>query len=203
MGLFVTIGRMPKDYRLDVSPPNQQRRPEHAQSDAWTRDFLRRARIGHVVTLWDEQPFITPTTFWYDPDRHEIYFHSNVVGRLRANAGRQASPSPACFGASEFGKFLPSNVALEFSVQYESVVAFGAIRVLEEVEAKRRALYGLIGKYFSSLTAGSEYRPITDQELVRTSVYAMAIDSWSGKRNWPERADQSDEWPALGEQWFG
>ncbi|MCQ3974163.1 MAG: pyridoxamine 5'-phosphate oxidase family protein, partial [Anaerolineae bacterium] len=26
--------------------------------------------------------------------------------------------------------------------------------------------------------------------------------SWSGKRNWAERADQSDEWPALGEEWF-
>jgi len=24
----------------------------------------------------------------------------------------------------------------------------------------------------------------------------------SGKRNWPDRADQSDEWPALAEAWF-
>ena len=50
--------------------------------------------------------------------------------------------------------------------------------------------------------AGHEYRPITDQELARTSVYAIHIDSWSGKRNWKERADQSDEWPPLGKEWF-
>ncbi len=47
------------------------------------------------------------------------------------------------------------------------------------------------------MTPGQEFRPITDQELKRTSVYAMAIDSWSGKRNWVEQALQSDEWPPL------
>jgi hypothetical protein len=48
-----------------------------------------------------------------------------------------------------------------------------------------------------TLTAGQEYRPITDQELKRTSVYAIVIESWSGKRNWPGEAEQSEEWPRL------
>jgi hypothetical protein len=41
------------------------------------------------------------------------------------------------------------------------------------------------------------YRPIIDQELSRTSVYAILLESWSGKENWPEEAEQSDEWPSL------
>ena len=53
--------------------------------------------------------------------------------------------------------------------------------MIEGAEEKRRALYGLIGKYYPTLTAGKEYRPITDQELKRTSVYAIAIESWSGR----------------------
>ncbi|MBM4424939.1 MAG: pyridoxamine 5'-phosphate oxidase family protein [Chloroflexi bacterium] len=190
---------MPKDYSLNVTPANQQRRAELAQDDAWTRDFLRRAQIGHIATRWDDQPFITPTNFWYDPDRHEIYFHSNIVGRARANAERH---NRVCFEASEYGKLLPSNIALEFSIQYESVIAFGSIRIIDDAEEKRRALYGLIGKYFPGMAAGREYRPITDQELKRTSVYAIAIESWSGKRNWADRADQSDEWPPLGGEWL-
>ena len=190
---------MSKDYDLTVTPANQQRRPANEQTDEWTRDFLSRAKIGHVVTHWDDQPFITPTTFWYDPDRHALYFHSNIVGRVRANAERRER---VCFEASEFGKFLPANVALEFSVQYESAVVFGDIRVLDDLEEKRRALYGLIGKYFPTMTAGKEYRPIADAELRRTSVYAIQIESWSGKKNWPDCADQSDEWPPLGEEWF-
>jgi len=189
---------MPKDYNLAVTPANQQRRPQNAQSDEWVREFLRRAHLGHLATRWDDQPFITPTAFWYDSNRHEIYFHSNIVGRVRANAERH---DRVCFEASDFGKLLPSNIALEFSVQYESVVAFGLIRVLEELDEKRRALSGLIDKYFPAMTVGIEYRPITDAELRRTSVYALKIESWSGKRNWPDRAEQSDEWPPLGEGW--
>ncbi len=185
---------MPKDYSLEVTPANAQRRAENAQSEEWTRDFLRRAQIGHMATLWDDQPFITPTNFWYDAERHTIYFHSNIVGRVRANSDHHAR---VCFEACEYGRLLPSNIALEFSIQYESAVVFGTARVLEDPEDKKRALYGLIEKYFPTMHPGREYRPITDKELQRTSVYAIQVESWSGKRNWAEQADQSDDWPRL------
>ena len=185
---------MPKDYNLDITPLNDQRLPEYAQDDDWIRDFLHQSQIGHIATHWDAQPFITPSTFWYDPERHEIYFHSNITGRVRANAERHPE---VCFETSRTGQLLPSNIALEFSIQYESVIAFGRIRILENDEEKRRALYGLMEKYFPAMEPGKHYRPITPKELARTSVYAIAIDSWSGKRNWSKQADKSTDWEPL------
>lgn len=190
---------MPESYALDNTSANAMTRSEYACDDEWVREFLSRAQIGHVATRWDEQPFITPTNFWYDPERHELYFHTNITGRLRANCERYPQ---VCFEASRMGKLLPSNVALEFGIQYESVIAFGRMRIIEEQDDKRRILYGLIDKYFPEMTPGDHYRPITDQELKRTSVYAIAIESWSGKRNWSEKAEQSQASPPLGEQWF-
>ncbi|MBL8045523.1 MAG: pyridoxamine 5'-phosphate oxidase family protein [Anaerolineales bacterium] len=185
---------MTKNYDPAVTPANQQRRKEHARDDAWTRAFLHRAQIGHMVTVWESQPFINPSTFWYDEANNKIIFHSNLVGRMRANAEHS---DKVTFEASEFGRLLPSNVALEFSIQYASVIVYGRLRVLEDLAEKEQALYGLIGKYFGNMTAGKEYRPITETELKRTSVYAIEIESWSGKENWAEVADQSDEWPPL------
>jgi nitroimidazol reductase NimA-like FMN-containing flavoprotein (pyridoxamine 5'-phosphate oxidase superfamily) len=170
------------------------RREELACDDDWIVDFLLHAQLGYVATRWDDQPFITPTTFWYDRGRHTIFFHSAPAGRLRANAERHEQ---VCFTASHSGKLLPSNVALEFSIQYESVVAFGRLRLLRTLDEKRRALYGLIEKYFPNMVPGEQYRPITDGELKQTAVYGLAIDSWSGKRNWPEQAEQSPDWPTL------
>jgi nitroimidazol reductase NimA-like FMN-containing flavoprotein (pyridoxamine 5'-phosphate oxidase superfamily) len=187
---------MPRDFHLDRTPANEVFRSEYACDDQWIEAFLARANEGHVGTRWDDQPFITPVLFWYDHERHEIYFHTNLVGRLRANSQRHGR---ACFEASRMGKLLPSNIALEFSVQYESVIAFGDIRVLEKADEQRRALHGLLDKYFPEMKPGEDYRPITDQELKRTSVYAISIDSWSGKRNWPEKAEQSSAWTALAE----
>ncbi len=191
---------MPKtDYGLDVTPANKQRLPEYAKNDKWIVDFLNRSKIGHIVTRWDAQPFITPSTFWYDEKHHEIIFHSNVLGRIRANSERHPE---VCFEASEYGRFLPSNIALEFSMQYESVIIFGKIRIIEDDDEKRNGLYNLIEKYFPGMKPGEEYRPITEKELKRTSVYAIKIESWSGKRNWEDQAEQSDQWKPLNEEWF-
>lgn len=186
-------------YSLENKPAAEMRRKELAQDDGWIRSFLNEAIVGHMATRWDAQPFITPTTFWYDPQVHEIYFHSNINGRMRANI---ESHSQVCFEVSRHGRLLPSNIALEFSIQYESVVVFGTARLLSDLDQKRHALIGLIRKYFPEMVSGEHYRPVTKQELKRTAVYAISIDSWSGKRNWPEQADQSDEWPSLPEIWL-
>jgi hypothetical protein len=189
---------MPRDY-ANQSPVAFQRLPEYKRDDDWIRAFLREAKVGHIASSVDDQPFLNPSTFWFDEGNHRIIFHSNIAGRIRSNIERNPK---VCLEASELGKLLPSNVALEFSLQYRSVIVFGTARILEKPEEKRAALYGLIRKYFPKMTAGREYREITDKELARTSVYAIEIEAWSGKENWKDRADQSDEWPALDEKWF-
>lgn len=159
--------------------------------EAWIPEFLRRSPVGHVATVVDGQPFITPTSFWYDSRDRCIYLHSAATGRLHDNVSRGCT---ACFESSRFGEFLPSNIAMEFSVQYESAVAFGPISLLSDARRKRHALQGLIRKYFPDLEAGRDFRPITDRELRRTSVYEIRVEEWSGKRNWPEQADQDPDW---------
>ena len=161
--------------------------------------FLSTAKIGRIATRWDEQPFITPSTFWFDQEENLLYFHSNIVGRVRANIERHAE---VCFETSDFGRFLPSNIALEFSLQYQSVIVFGKIRIVDDLKQKKRGLYGLIDKYFPGMKPGEDYRPITENELKRTSLYAIHIESWSGKRNWKEAAVQSQEWKPLATKWF-
>ncbi len=190
---------MPRDYN-NQAPTAFQRRPHLARDEEWIRAFLAEARVGHIATAVDNQPFLNPTTFWFDEQEHQITFHSNVAGRMRSTI--ESNPKVS-LEASELGKLLPSNVALEFSLQYRSVIVFGSARIVTDPDQARRLLYGLIRKYFPAMAAGREYREITDKELRATSVYAIKIEAWSGKENWEDRADQSDEWPALDETWFG
>jgi len=181
-------------------PPSRQRRPANRRDDAWIRALLHRGEIAHIATRWDEQLFQTPTSYWYDAERHAVIFHSNLAGRVRANIERHPG---VCVEVSEYGRFLASNDPLEASVQYRSVVVFGTARVVSEPTEQRRALGALLGKYFPQLALGREIMPINDAALARTSVYAIAIDEWSGKENWAEAADQTDAWPALDERWLG
>ncbi len=189
---------MPRNYE-GQSPTSFQRRPHLTKDDAWIKAFLKETQIGHIATSLNDQSFINPTTFWYDEENHQIVFHSHVVGRVRSNI--ESNPKVS-LEVSELGKLLPSNVALEFSLQFRSVLVFGTARLIPDEEEAKKLLYGLIGKYFPQMSVGKEYREITAKELSATSIYAITIEEWSGKENWAERADQSDEWPALDEKWF-
>ena len=189
---------MPREY-IGQNPTAFQRRPHLTKDDAWIRENINTFKVGHFATSVDGQPFINTSTFWYDEAEHQIVFHSNLAGRIRSNIENNPKVS---FEASVLGQLLPSNVALEFSLQYRSIVAFGTARLVTDPAEMRRLLYGLIGKYFSELTVGQEYREINDKELRATSVYAIKIEEWSGKENWEARADQSDEWQPLDEKWF-
>lgn len=180
-------------------PPSRQRRPANRRDDAWIKELLHRGEIAHIATRWDDQLFQTPTSYWYDEARHRIIFHSNIAGRVRANVERHPG---VCLEVSEYGRFLASNDPLEASVQYRAVIVFGTATILSEPDECRDALTGLLGKYFPSLTVGREIMPINEASLARTSVYAIAIDDWSGKENWADVADQTDAWPALEKRWL-
>jgi uncharacterized protein len=140
---------MPRNY-ANQSPVVFQRLLEYSRDDEWIRTFLRGAKVGHIASAQDNQPFLNPSTFWFDEANHQIIFHSNVVGRIRSNI---ESNSRVCFEASELGKMLPSNVALEFSLQFRSVTAFGTASILTDSDEMRRVMYGLIRKYFPTMRA--------------------------------------------------
>jgi len=188
-----TGNRISRDYQK-TSPTEYQRLPEHQRNAAWMQSFLRHGQIAHVAHLSGDQPFVTPTNFWFDEEFHQLIFHSNLAGRIRSNLEHYPK---VCVEVSEFGRLLPANTALEFGLQYRSVMVFGSVRILENDEQRRRGLNGLLAKYFPDLTPGQEFRSITDKELARTSVYSVEIESWSGKENWAEQADQLPDWPSL------
>ena len=188
-------------YNPNKNPINQSRIRNLEMDDKWIIHFLKEIQVGHFVTLHKDQPFINPSSFWYSSENHEIYFHSNAYGRMRYNAEKQPKASFECFKS---GKLLPSNLALEMSFQYECVIAFGTIMVVQEIDEKKEILNGLLKKYFGDMKPDREYRAVTKKELNQTSVYRFIIKNWSGKRNWVDKAEQAEdnEWPDLDQKWF-
>ncbi|MFN8529522.1 MAG: pyridoxamine 5'-phosphate oxidase family protein [Anaerolineae bacterium] len=168
----------PRDYA--DQPVDAVRRSDRQVTDeAWIVDLVKRAPIGYLATAHDGQPFINSNLFVYDEAKHAIYMHTARVGRTRANV--EESPR-VCFTVTEMGRLLPADEALEFSVEYSGVVAFGAAAIVEDPVEQRYCLQSLMDKYFPHLKPGEHYRPIVDEELVRTSVYRIDIETWTGKR---------------------
>jgi nitroimidazol reductase NimA-like FMN-containing flavoprotein (pyridoxamine 5'-phosphate oxidase superfamily) len=167
-------------YDPNEHPIHQPRRRDRAvEEEAWIRAYLQRAAWGVLATVYDGQPFLNSNLFVYDPAQHVIYLHTARLGRTRSNI--ETSPQ-VCFTVGEMGRLLPADTALEFSVEYSSVVVFGKARVVEDEAEARRALQLLLDKYFPHLRPERDYRPIQPEEMKRTSVYRIDIERWSAKR---------------------
>ena len=169
---------MPKDFT--TAPPNAvTRKDREVKDEAWIKALLHRAPVGILATVHDGQPFINTNLFVYDELAHALYMHTAKVGRTRTNV---EADERVCFSAFEMGRLLPADEALEFSVEYASVVVFGRAGIIEDLEQARSALQLLLDKYAPHLTPGKDYRPPVVEEVRRTSVFRIDIESWSGKK---------------------
>lgn len=180
---------MPRDY--SSLPHDVVRRRDRAVTDeAWIGRVLELAPHGVFAMVHDGQPFINSNLFLFDVGRRAIYAHTAGVGRMQAivSAATEADPggAPVCFSTFQMGRLLPADTALEFSTEYAGVTAFGTIAIVRDAEEARSALQRFLDKYAPHLSPGADYRPITDDELARTTVFRMEIDSWSGKRKLAE-----------------
>ncbi len=169
---------MPKDYA--TTPRTQIRRSDRAVNDeAWMKALLQRAPIGILATVHNGQPFLNSNLFIYDETEHAIYMHTARTGRTRANV---EIDERVCFSVYEMGRLLPAATALNFSVEYASVVIFGTASLISDKKQATDALHLLLDKYAPHLQRGQDYREVVPEELIRTSVYRISIEEWSGKK---------------------
>lgn len=167
---------MSKDY--STVPINELRRKDRSADDSFIKTFLHESPFCSIANINDNQPFIHSNIFVYDEQNHAIYFHTAKEGRFRFNIENN---SKVCFSTAEMGRLLPAEVALEFSVEYKSVVVFGKVSIIENDSDAQYALQNLLDKYFPHLKPGADYRGIVPEELKRTTVYKLSIEKWSGK----------------------
>jgi nitroimidazol reductase NimA-like FMN-containing flavoprotein (pyridoxamine 5'-phosphate oxidase superfamily) len=156
------------------------RRQDRAIKDeAWIKTFLQRAPYGVLATSMQDQPFIHGILFVYDNEHNVIYLHSANEGRTIDNI--RVNPK-ICFTVAEMGRLLPHPQARGFSVEYSSVVVFGAARLVKEPEEMIKGLHLLMTKYAPHLKSGKNYQPLTEAELEGVAVYCIEIAAWSAKR---------------------
>jgi nitroimidazol reductase NimA-like FMN-containing flavoprotein (pyridoxamine 5'-phosphate oxidase superfamily) len=165
------------------------RRLDRSKDEDWIRTLLHRGEAAVMAAVLDGQPFCLPRLYVYDEEKEAVYVHGaygGVTGRVLAQegdgvgdgAGDGVSMAMTVF---EMGRLLPADEALEFGVEYRSVVLTGKAVEVGDSEEALHALQLIMKKYAPHLEAGEDYAPIAPEELIRTSVVRMDIESWSGK----------------------
>ncbi len=174
------------------SPPSERTRvrrlPELARYDRATIDaILDEALVCHLGFVHEGRPFVIPTLHARVGD--ELYVHGSAASRTLRSI---AAEIPVCVTITLLDGIVLARSAFESSVNYRSVVILGTARVIEEPDAKLRALEALTEHFIPGRWADA--RPVTEQELKATTVLAVPIDEASAKVNEgpPDDSDSPD-----------
>lgn len=106
-------------------------------------DLLASSTVGRLGTCANGIPYITPMNFTYDKETSKIFLHCANEGRKLDNI--RINPT-VCFEVEEVKNVIVKQPSCASSVAYRSVIVFGSIKILSNLNTKNYALQKLAEK---------------------------------------------------------
>jgi len=173
-----------------MSGAPQVRRADKLMVEASARETLERGFCGRLATVGkDGWPYCVPLLYVLIDG--EIFVHNTrAKGHLRENVDHEPR---VCFEVDEVGEVFPyGRFECDSSVAYASVVAFGRIRVVEDLTTRRRFFDALMAKYAKKdWERPKGFYPRIDQ----ITLYAITVERLTGKET--PMPEASQRWPAV------
>jgi nitroimidazol reductase NimA-like FMN-containing flavoprotein (pyridoxamine 5'-phosphate oxidase superfamily) len=135
-------------------------------------DIMNKALVCRLGVSYEGMAYIIPMSFGYS-DR-VLYFHSGPEGRklmiLRENP-------KACFEVEIDTQVIPSKQGCNWTMRYQSIIGFGEVEFIEELEGKREAMKIIMQQY------SDEVKLIEDAALSGVTLFKLIISTMTGKKS--------------------
>ena len=135
--------------------------------------IMKNENYGVLALYGDEgYPYSVPVNYVYSNGK--IYFHSAKSGHKVYAALNNEKVSFCIVGKSEV-------VPEEYTCFYKSVIIFGKIKRIEEVEAITSALYKEAGNFRPGFE--KEREKVINRELPNVAVFEITVEHMTGKQS--------------------
>ncbi len=173
-----------------MSEAPQLRRVDKVMTEERAHETLRDGFCGRLATVGlDGWPYIVPLLYVVI-DGEIVVHNASARGHLRTNVDANVR---VCFEVDEPGEvFAYGRFECDSSVSDRSVIAFGAIRIVDDLGEKARFGSALMKKY-----GREEWGRPRDcfPRLDEITIYAITVERMTGKET--ALPDVSGRWPAL------
>jgi len=132
--------------------------------------------VCRLALSHDNVPYIVPLNFGYEYNEGKLtlYFHGAHEGKKL----RIISCNPvACFEMDCSHRLLAGENACTYTMEYESVIGSGIIKMCAEKEEKLKALRHLMKQY----AKGASFH-FPDEALDAVAVFRLEVSEFTGKR---------------------
>lgn len=164
---------------LDSYPQSKTNKVRQLRENAnYERQTVHRVldagRVAHVAFIQDGLPLVVPMI--YGRDGETVYLH----GARKARVIRMLEATPqACLNVTLLDGIVLARSAFNSSMEYRSVTVFGTPQLVEDPDAKLRAMR-IISEHMMP-GRWDELREPHDKEVKMTGVIAFEIETGSAK----------------------
>jgi len=135
-------------------------------------EIIKKAQVCRLAVSYEAMAYIIPMCFGYT--NRVLYFHSAQEGLklliLRENP-------KASFEVEIDTQVVPSELGCDWTMRYRSVIGFGEVEFIEELEGKREAMKIIMQQY------GEEEKAIEDSALAGVTIFKLIISTMTGKKS--------------------
>ncbi len=156
------------------------RRTDRQETDnTFLHETLANSISCTVAIATEEYPLIQATFFAFDRTNNEVVFHFSKYGF----SGQEIiTGKNITISVYKYGKLYTAEKAVDFGGEYQSVIIYGKIRIVDNETEKMQAMKFFFDKFFGHIPE-SDYKPFTAMEANPIHVVKVKIDKWIGKQH--------------------
>ncbi len=149
------------------------RRKDHEITDPRIIDeVLATAQVCRLAMIADGEPYLVPLNYGFRDDT--LYFHSAPIGRKIDALARN---NRVCFEVESPHEIVRHAQPCDWGVKVRSVVGYGRVEFVSDLEEKRRALDVIMAQH--GKPGANAYDP---RQLEAVAVLRLRIESRAGKQ---------------------
>ncbi|MEP7320924.1 MAG: pyridoxamine 5'-phosphate oxidase family protein [Saprospiraceae bacterium] len=124
-------------------------------------------------------PLIHVAFFDYDEMNHEIIFHFSKHGHagLEITEGKKV-----CVSIYKSGKLYTAPKAVDFGCEYQSIILYGKIRIIENEEERMSAMDSFFNKFFNHI-GKEDFESFTPLQARPIHIAKIKIEKWLMKEH--------------------
>ncbi|TGE33662.1 pyridoxamine 5'-phosphate oxidase family protein [Desulfosporosinus sp. Sb-LF] len=135
-------------------------------------EIMKKAQVCRLAVSYQTMPYIIPMCFGYEAE--VLYFHSASEG-LKLSILRE-NPQ-ACFEVEIDTQVVPGDQGCNWTMRYQSVIGFGEVEFIEELEDKRKGMKIIMQHY------ADERISFVDAGLSGVTLFKLNINTMMGKKS--------------------
>ena len=135
-------------------------------------EIMKKAQVCRLGVSHENMAYIIPISFGYEA--RVLYFHSGPEG-LKLMILRE-NPK-ACFEVEIDTQVIPSEQGCNWSMRYQSIIGFGEVEFIEDLDGKRKALQIIMQQY------GDDLKMAEDAKLSGVTIFKLVVNTMTGKKS--------------------